>query len=455
MIRFQPTKGLTGYTPITDKMDALMKRMMDIQEKKNEKARQAEIDEINRRVAEQNMALQLEQEERAKAAEERAKQEAEFTKAEEARKETEFKDAQRKLKIAEQQEKFITDRFLADIKNQQAKAKAKEAGVSTAALDRISKGPQMAPADAPLDSPALGGLVAQEDLGVLSDLVQTPSREDYAVDGRQPLTLEEMTRLRLMQMRPDILFEQAKRVPRETPQEAAEKARARYLATAGLKANEKEAERVAKQAEKDALKDADAETWFTSINRGVGSLKDVPAAMESAVRQRFLDAGVKPPTRELGEKTVLELSDAQSSFNYIDSLADFDSGFNPWAQSKVPNPIVEWWGLESAESAKSFDTGYFLFATEMLKAAQGGRPSDKDLEFYLSMMPSVYDTPGQKEKKIKIIQARAAEKYNQRLGDLGGSGFNVYAFEPLEYGEPEGGGDAEVDTEALLKKYGY
>ena len=62
------------------------------------------------------------------------------------------------------------------------------------------------------------------------------------------------------------------------------------------------------------------------------------------------------------------------------------------------------------EKYQKYDPAYFLFAAEMLKATQGGRPSDKDLEFYLAKMPKIDDRPEDKAEKIHWLLTQLRDK---------------------------------------------
>jgi hypothetical protein len=130
------------------------------------------------------------------------------------------------------------------------------------------------------------------------------------------------------------------------------------------------------------------------------------------------------PPREKGEEKTKPPKDVIKEMRDIDNLsartlnlASLPSSYQQEIAGWAPNIIRNFMsdlhkGEDDSffEKYQKYDPAYFLFAAEMLKATQGGRPSDKDLEFYLEKMPRSDDLPEVKAEKIHWLLSQLKDK---------------------------------------------
>ncbi len=168
-------------------------------------------------------------------------------------------------------------------------------------------------------------------------------------------------------------------------------------------------------------------------------------------------AGQKP-LRDLSSKDARELANMRTMAERAADLGNLVSGaeYNlaKWTPESVKSFVAQYVKPEGKdfkpgffERALTVEPQYFLFAAEMLKAMQGSRPSDRDMEWYIENLPKATDIPSVKRSKIKDMVGRLSAKYNNEVGALKAVRFDMGGFpimnpdailEDLESAVPDG-----------------
>lgn len=175
----------------------------------------------------------------------------------------------------------------------------------------------------------------------------------------------------------------------------------------------------------------EADSWVRAFERGEGVIGDVPAGLRDEVRARAEKLKIPVATRKLGEPTIEKLTDSQSLISRLDDLDSLESGWDLKVQSKlIPDVVTQYTGIGA--KAKKIAPAYFLFTAETLKAIQGSRPSDFDMKTYLDNMPKIGDPPDVKAAKVARLRKQLTGSYNKKVGVYQKQGFNTRGFQLME-----------------------
>lgn len=121
------------------------------------------------------------------------------------------------------------------------------------------------------------------------------------------------------------------------------------------------------------------------------------------------------------DKILNEFADMNAMAERALDLTGLPNDYKMEMADWVPNIIRNFMSeeLEGKEDGfftkyQAYEPAYFMFTAEMLKAVQGSRPSDKDMEWYLQNMPRLKDNDFTKATKIHRLLSQLAQKYNSK-----------------------------------------
>ena len=148
---------------------------------------------------------------------------------------------------------------------------------------------------------------------------------------------------------------------------------------------------------------------------------------------------LKPPPdsllKEMGEMKAL----ASKTKNLAELESDYTYELAKWTPNIIRNALS---GRHSDETDNFFmkfqkyDPAYFMYTAAVLKAVQGSRPSDRDMEWYLQNMPRMHDRPETKAVKVKWLIDELAGKYNSMI-DVFSPYKDMSGFDRMEVPELE------------------
>jgi len=146
------------------------------------------------------------------------------------------------------------------------------------------------------------------------------------------------------------------------------------------------------------------------------------------------------PLKGPSDKVIAELSDMKALAAKTMDLARLESDYKyemaKWTPNIVRNVMAEHTDSEFFDDYQKYDPAYFMYTAAVLKAVQGSRPSDKDMEWYLQNMPRMHDRPEAKAVKVHWLMNELAGKYNNKIAGFAPyrdmSGFPPMIVPPLE-----------------------
>lgn len=178
--------------------------------------------------------------------------------------------------------------------------------------------------------------------------------------------------------------------------------------------------------------------------KGVGLVERQPDGQwVVAVAEQTPKEGLKP-LRDLSSKDARDLAGMRTMALRARELGDLVSGaeYNlaKWTPDAIAGFAAQYIKPEEGETipdsfyvrALKVEPQYFLFAAEMLKAMQGSRPSDRDMEWYIENLPRANDPPEVKRDKIKNMVNKLSVKYNNEVAALKAVRFDMSGFPVMD-----------------------
>jgi hypothetical protein len=158
--------------------------------------------------------------------------------------------------------------------------------------------------------------------------------------------------------------------------------------------------------------------WVVAVSEGEGG-KDLRDLGAKDARELANMRTMAHRARDLGSLV------SGAEYNLAKWTPEFAESFiSQYVKGEDGNPIKKGFFQRALE----VEPQYFLFAAEMLKAMQGSRPSDRDMEWYIENLPKATDTPETKKSKIKDMVNRLANKYNNEVSALKAVRFDMSGF---------------------------
>lgn len=173
------------------------------------------------------------------------------------------------------------------------------------------------------------------------------------------------------------------------------------------------------------------QAWVDDLASGNKIMSDVPASLRNKVQLAARQAGVTAPTRRPTEKVLGEITDASDLITRTRDLLESPTGVQEWAKAQaIPDWLTQLTGWGAA--AKANRSEFFLYMAETLKAIQGSRPSDKDMQWYMENLPRQGASPQENQKKIDNIMNKLTTKYNSRVRSLRAANFALPGVEQVD-----------------------
>jgi len=144
--------------------------------------------------------------------------------------------------------------------------------------------------------------------------------------------------------------------------------------------------------------------------------------------------GEKPP-KQISPKVGFEMADMSSLAAKTQDLMQLEADYKYYGAKLVPDVVLGFMAEETdtdwAKKTLNFEPAYFLYTAQMLKAVQGSRPSDKDMEWYLQNMPRLNDTVEQRDFKVNWLLRELGTRYNGRLKWLEDANYDTSGLSPM------------------------